>query len=64
MSLTILQDNHDKIRKDLEKELIKARNLLDDNIGDVCLHEYLKLCSYCSSHMNGSSDDLEAALEK
>ena len=46
MALKILQDEHGKMRKDLEKELVKARDLLDERIGENCLNEYSFLCSH------------------
>ena len=64
MPPTVLQKKHDKIKGNLDKELIKARNLLTQPIEEVCLAEHSKLCSYCISQMNVLSDDLELALEK
>ena len=63
MALTILQDEHEKIRKDLEKELVKARNLLDEKIGEKRLNEYSVLCSHRISRVKALSDALETALE-
>ena len=64
MPQTILQKKHDEIRGNLDKELIKARNLLKQPIKEVCLAERSKLCSYCMSQMDVLSDDLELAVEK
>ena len=63
MALKILQDEHEKIRKDLEKELIKARDLLDEKIGENRLNEYSVLCSHRISRVKTLSDALETALE-
>ena len=62
MSPVILQDKHDKIRKDLEEELMKCRHLLEEKIGENGLKEYAKSCSYCSSRLEILSDGLETAL--
>ena len=62
MSLEILQDQHDKIRKDLEEGLVKCRNLLEEKIGENCLKEYAKSYSYCLSRLEILSDGLETAL--
>ena len=51
MTLKILQEKHQKIREDLEEELLKARNLLDEIIGENRLNEYSKLCGHCLSRM-------------
>ena len=63
MALKILQDEHEKIRKGLEKELVKARDLLDEKIGENRLNEYSVLCSHRISRVKTSSDALETALE-
>ena len=62
MALKILQEEHQEIRNDLGEELVKARNFLDEKIGDNCLNEYSKLCGHCLSRMNVLSDALETAL--
>ena len=62
MSLVILQDKHDKIRKDLEEELMKCKHLLEEKIGENGLKEYAKSCSYCLSRLEILSDGLETAL--
>ena len=63
MALKILQDEHEKIRKELEKELVKARDLLDEKIGENRLNEYSVLCSHRISRVKTLSDALETALE-
>ena len=63
MALKILQDEHEKIRKELEKELVKARNLLDERNGENRLNEYSVLCSHRISRVKTLSDALETALE-
>ena len=63
MALKILQDGHEKIRKELEKELVKARDLLDEKIGENSLNEYSVLCSDRISHVKTLSDALETSLE-
>ena len=63
MALKILQDEHEKIRKDLEKELVKARNLLDEKIGENRLNEYSVLCSHRITRVKTLSDAFETALE-
>ena len=62
MALKILQDEHEKIRIDLEKELVKARNLLNEKIGENGLNEFSILCSHRISCMKTLSDALETAL--
>ena len=63
MAPNILKDEHEKIRKDLEKELLKARNLLDEKIGENRLNEYSVLCSHRISRVKTLSDALETSLE-
>ena len=63
MALKILQDEHKKIRKDLEKELVKARDLLDEKIEENRINEYSVLCSHRISRVKTLSDALETALE-
>ena len=46
MALKILQDEHEKIRKDLEKELVKDGDFLDEKIGENRLNECSVLCSH------------------
>ena len=62
MSLQILQDIHDKIREDLEEELVRCRNLLAQKIGENGQREYAKSCSHCLSRLEILSNDLETAL--
>ena len=62
MSLQILQDKHDKIREDLEEELVRCRNLLAQKIGKNGLREYAKSCSHCLSRLEILSNGLETAL--
>ena len=62
MPLKILYNEHKRIRNDLEEELVKARNLLDEKIRENRLNEYSKLCGHCCSRMNVLSDALETAL--
>ena len=62
MSLQILQDKHDKIREDLEEELVRCRNLLAQKIGENGPREYAKSCSHCLSRLEILSNDLETAL--
>ena len=63
MTVKILQDEHEKIRKDLEKELVKARDLLDKKIGEIRINEYSVLCSPRILRVKTLSDALETALE-
>ena len=49
LSREIPQDKHYTIRDYLVEELVKARNLLKEKIGENDLKEFIQLCRHCLS---------------